>query len=110
MLKILFLAANPLDTNQLQLREEARAIDEALREAEYREQFELETQWAVRVEDLENLRLRYLPHIVHFSGHGSEESAISKSDLRSADLWAANLRGADLTRALSSTYGLAQRL
>lgn len=36
MIKILFLAANPTDTDRLRLDEEVRAIDEALRESEQR--------------------------------------------------------------------------
>jgi hypothetical protein len=70
-IKILFLAANPSDTTQLRLGEESRRIDEALRQAEYRDRFELEQANAVRVADLQGLLLRYRPHIVHFSGHGS---------------------------------------
>ena len=31
MIKILFLAANPIDINELQLQEEGRAIDQVLR-------------------------------------------------------------------------------
>lgn len=79
-LKILFLAANPLATVKLQLDEEARAIDEALRKAEYRDHFELETHWAVRVDDLQGLLLRHKPHIVHFSGHGSADNEIILQD------------------------------
>lgn len=79
-LKILFLAANPLNTGKLQLDEEARAIDEALRKAEYRDRFDLETHWAVRVDDLQGLLLRHQPHIVHFSGHGSAANEIILQD------------------------------
>ncbi|MEM7129821.1 MAG: CHAT domain-containing protein [Chloroflexota bacterium] len=79
-LKILFLAANPLDTDQLQLNEEARSIEEALRKAEYRDRFELETHWAVRVDDLQSLLLQHQPHIVHFSGHGSASHEIILQD------------------------------
>lgn len=70
MIKILFLAANPLDIDRFRLDEEVHAIDEALRRADFRNQFELYSHWAVRVEDLQDLLLRYKPDIVHFSGHG----------------------------------------
>jgi hypothetical protein len=73
---ILFLAANPSDTPILKLDQEVRAMDEALRGAEFRERFELIQHWAVRVGDLETCLLRHRPQIVHFSGHGSSASEI----------------------------------
>lgn len=79
-IKILFLAANPRGTSQLRLDEEVRAIDQALRMAEFRDRFDLIQHWAVRVSDLQALLLRCQPHIVHFSGHGSERSEIVLED------------------------------
>ncbi len=79
-LTILFLAANPLDTNSLQLDEEVRAIDKALRESEYRDWFDLQKHFALRYADLPELLLRYNPHIVHFSGHGSPTGELIFSD------------------------------
>jgi len=75
-IKILFLAANPIDTQPLRLDEEMRAIDRALRAAEFRDRFEIEQEWAVRIGDLQEALLRYEPDIVHFSGHGTESSEI----------------------------------
>lgn len=77
---ILFLAANPQDTNQLTLDEEVRAIDQALRLAEHRDRFELRSHWALRYSDLSGLLLRYKPHIVHFSGHGSASGELAFGD------------------------------
>ena len=68
---ILFLAANPKDTDRLRLDEEVRTIDERLRLAQHRDRFNLEQQWAVRTHDILDAMLRYQPDIVHFSGHGS---------------------------------------
>lgn len=79
---ILFLAANPTDTTRLRLGEESRSIDQALRQTEYRDRFELEQAHAVRVADLQGLLLRYQPHIVHFSGHGSATSETTSSKAR----------------------------
>ncbi|MCL4703890.1 CHAT domain-containing protein [bacterium] len=76
IIKILFLAANPKDTTQLRLDEEMRSIDLALRQSEFRDRFDIEQQWAVRVSDLQSHLLRYKPDIVHFSGHGSEAREI----------------------------------
>lgn len=89
--KILFLAANPTGMAPLQLDHECRAIDQALRSSNLRDRFVLEDHWAVRVSDLQELLLRHEPHIVHFSGHGTEENQIillddeSQGHLVSAD-------------------------
>jgi hypothetical protein len=80
-IKILFLAANPKDTHSLRLDEEIRSIDRALRQAEFRDKFDIEQQWAVRVSDLQDHFLRFTPDIVHFSGHGSSSSEIILEDL-----------------------------
>jgi hypothetical protein len=69
--RILILSANPKDTTQLRLDEEVRNIQAALKRAKNREQFEIITSWAVRVEDLRRALLDHQPAIVHFSGHGS---------------------------------------
>jgi hypothetical protein len=79
-IKILFLAANPTDLTALRLAEEVRAIDEALRMAQYRDDFDLEQLSAVRVNDLQAVLLRHRPHIVHFSGHGSDAGEIYLED------------------------------
>jgi len=69
--KILILSANPKDTDKLRLDEEVRAIEEGLRRARSRDQFEIITKWAVRVDDLRRALLDFEPEIVHFSGHGA---------------------------------------
>lgn len=79
-IRLLFLAANPVDTQPLRLDEEMRAIDNALREAEYRDRFEIAQQWAVRIGDLQTALLRHRPDIVHFSGHGTDSSEIALED------------------------------
>ena len=57
-----------------------RTIDERLRLAQYRDQFNLEQQWAVRTGDILDAMLRYKPDIVHFSGHGSIDGALIFED------------------------------
>lgn len=76
IIKVLFLAANPIDTKPLRLDEEIREIDTAFRQAEYRNRFDIRQHWAVRVMDLQSHLLRHQPDIVHFSGHGSGTSSI----------------------------------
>ena len=68
---ILFWAANPVDTEPLQLGNEIRTIEERLRGSDLRDRFVLQQQWAVRPGDLSEGLLRYIPQIVHFSGHGN---------------------------------------
>jgi len=81
---ILFLAANPKNTDRLRLDEEVRTIDERLRLAQYRDRFNLEQQWAVRTGDILDAMLRYKPDIVHFSGHGSTDGALVFEDASGA--------------------------
>lgn len=81
-IKILFLAANPTDTSALRLGEEIRGIDEKIRKGSDRDAFELIQQHALRVSDLQLVLLRFQPHIVHFSGHGTaSEEIILEDDL-----------------------------
>lgn len=75
-IKILFLSANPRDTNALFLDEEVRAIEERIRATEYRESIEFITKWAVRPDDLLQALNQHRPHVVHFSGHGASSSEI----------------------------------
>jgi hypothetical protein len=78
--KMLFLAANPKDTSQLSLDEEIRGIKQALLQAEFRDKFDVEQEWAVRVSDLQSYLLRHKPDILHFSGHGSLSNEIILQD------------------------------
>ena len=73
--RILFLAANPAGS-QLQLDVESRAIEQKIRSTEHRDSLELVTKWAVRPDDLLEYLNEYRPHVVHFSGHGTEEEQI----------------------------------
>ena len=70
MRTILFLAANPNNSTQLRLGEEARDIEEGLVRSQQREEFKLEQKWAVRPKDIQRAMLDLSPQFVHFSGHG----------------------------------------
>ncbi len=76
MKKILILSANPNDTTKLHLDQEVRSIQDALERAKNREQFQLITELAVRVDDLHRALLDYQPSIVHFCGHGSGSTGL----------------------------------
>jgi hypothetical protein len=70
--RILFLAANPLETDRLRIDEEVREIKQRA--------YELQTEWAVRITHLSLFLLKYEPVIVHFSGHGSPTGDIVLQD------------------------------
>lgn len=75
-MKILFLAANPRGTDQLQLDQEAKKIEDGLERSKLREQFTLVTKWAVDAESLRRAMLKEQPDIVHFSGHGAGDTGL----------------------------------
>ncbi len=75
-IKVLFVASNPLDQNELRLDEEIRAITEKIRASEYRDSVELVSRWAARPNDLLQALNELKPHIVHFSGHGSSNNEL----------------------------------
>jgi CHAT domain len=70
-LRILFLGASPEGAPGLRIDQEVRDIDLVLRQAEFRDRFDLRQQHAVRLSDLQAALLRHRPRIVHFSGHGT---------------------------------------
>ncbi|HEX8243396.1 MAG TPA: CHAT domain-containing protein, partial [Longimicrobium sp.] len=79
-IKILFLAADPRDTQRLRLGEEARAISEAIRRGEERDALEFASEWAVRTGDVQAALQRHQPQIVHFSGHADRTGGIYLED------------------------------
>ena len=77
---ILILAANPKDTPRLRLDEEVREIDNGLRRARKRDEFNLKQLWAPRPKDIRRAMLDYKPNIVHFCGHGEGAEGIAFED------------------------------
>ncbi len=75
---ILFLAANPVDTDPLRLGEEVRDIKASLRQSTHRDRFQVQDEWAVRIEDLRRALLRHKdkPLILHFAGHGQGDAIV----------------------------------
>ena len=67
---VLIVSASPLDQDRLRLGAEVRDIRHALQRSRNREQWTIESNEAVRVDDLRRALLDYSPAIVHFSGHG----------------------------------------
>jgi hypothetical protein len=79
-LRILFLAANPLETKRLRLDEEVRTIQDRLRGSPLADRISISSAWAVRVRDLARLLREQSPDVVHFSGHASPGGIIVESD------------------------------
>lgn len=75
-IKILYLAANPLDTGHLRLQEEARELQERIRLGPRREDFEVIHCLAARPRDLLRALQEVQPHVIHFSGHGNYDKQI----------------------------------
>jgi hypothetical protein len=78
--KILFLSANPTSTSRLGLDEEIRAITEKIRASAHRDLVEVVSYWAVRPDDLLQALNEHEPHVIHFSGHGSNADEIILND------------------------------
>ncbi|MDR7151614.1 Skp family chaperone for outer membrane proteins [Hydrogenophaga palleronii] len=79
---VLFLAANPIDQQQLRLDEEARSIAEIIKKTRHRDSVKFESCWAVRPIDVLQALNEFAPAIVHFSGHGSVSDEIVFQDSR----------------------------
>lgn len=80
MITILFLAADPRNLSRLRLGRELQDIQESLRMAGLRENFDVHTRMATKPRDLSQALLDVRPQIVHFSGHGAETGAIFLED------------------------------
>jgi CHAT domain/Effector-associated domain 7 len=80
--KILILSANPQSASELLLSKEVREIEQGLKLAKRRDEFEIISKWAVRPEDIRRALLDYEPEIVHFCGHGTgDRGLVLENDL-----------------------------
>ena len=86
MIKILFLGASPIDEVRLRIDEEVREIENGLKLATLRDQFELKTQWAITTKSLQQSILDENPTIVHFSGHGHTSGIAVEDSLGNSKL------------------------
>ncbi|HWB03607.1 MAG TPA: CHAT domain-containing protein [Verrucomicrobiales bacterium] len=66
----LIVSASPLDQDRLRLGAEFRDIRHALDRSRNREEWKIESNQAVTVDDLRRALLDFRPAILHFSGHG----------------------------------------
>jgi CHAT domain len=79
-LRILILAANPVDTDELALKAEHRLLRNKMRANAKVGNCELWFEWAARLEDLKARLASYRPHVIHFAGHGSVEGICFEDD------------------------------
>ena len=78
-IKILFLSACPKDQAIIRYDEEIHAIEEALERSPFKNSC-LKPQLAIRSDELASSIMKHKPNIVHFSGHGNEDSEIILKD------------------------------
>ena len=75
-IKILFLAANPFDTEPLDLDKEVDAITKELDRKGTKDKFVFVKKMDVKANNISLHFLEEKPDIVHFSGHGSKANEI----------------------------------
>lgn len=75
-LRLLCLCAAPLHAERLKADLEVKQIDGRLLYSEHRSRWELIPEWAVTLEDLSKVLLRYQPAVIHFTGHGTPEGKL----------------------------------
>ena len=93
MLRILMLAANPIDRNRLALTEEYRLLRGKLFDNIDAGSCDLRVEWAARAADLKRALRETQPHIVHFSGHGGDEHiSLEDEERKSRPLSKTNLQ------------------
>ncbi|MCB1949279.1 MAG: CHAT domain-containing protein [Burkholderiales bacterium] len=78
---VLIVSASPLDQDRLRLNAEFRDIRHALQRSRNREEWTIESNEAVTVDDLRRALLDFRPSIVHFSGHGGGSSGLCFEDV-----------------------------
>lgn len=71
-LRILILAANPLNTPRLRLETEHRVLRNRMHANVEAGTCEIHVEWAARLEEVQDALKTYRPHVVHFAGHGDE--------------------------------------
>lgn len=92
-MKILFVAAGPLDEDRLRLDAEYRDVRSRLRASSARDQIVMEAAFAARATDLIDEINRLRPTILHFAGHGSDSAIVLEKADGSADLVPSSLLG-----------------
>lgn len=77
---VLVVSASPIDQDRLRLSAEIRDIRQALQRSRNREDWVIESNEAVTVDDLRRALLDFHPEVVHFSGHGGGSGGLCFED------------------------------
>src|ERR1041385_2228216 len=80
VLRILILAANPIDTNELALKAEHRLLRNKLADNAELGNCELLFEWSARLPDLLLKVATHKPHVLHFAGHGTRDGICLEDD------------------------------
>jgi nucleoside phosphorylase len=83
---ILFLAANPIHMSMRALGRECLAIERELMLTPGRDELELQSRWAVTVDDVMRYMLQLQPAVVHFTGVGNAQGLLLEDELGRAQL------------------------
>jgi hypothetical protein len=78
--RILFLAANPVNTTPLDLEEEMRAVEKEIRGTRCRDKITFSGHHAVRPDDLIRYVREEKPDVLHFIGHGTSDGIALRDD------------------------------
>lgn len=81
---LLIVSASPLDQDRLRLGAEVRDIRHALQRSRNREDWKIESNEAITVDDLRRALLDHQPTVLHFSGHGGGHGGLCFEDANGA--------------------------
>ncbi len=79
-LRVLLLAANPVDHDLLALGQEERLIEDELRAPAVARRVRLESAWSVTAEDFVEQLETFKPQVLHYSGHGNAQGELVLRD------------------------------
>lgn len=79
-IRILFLAANPKQTDRLAQNDELKKIQTQLSSTMVGEKFDISAEWSVTKETLPDIIADYNPHVIHFTGHGIDSGELIFED------------------------------
>lgn len=101
-LNVLFLAAAPLNGSSLRLDQEARDMKEKIKLVDKpKVSILINHEWAVRVDQLQDILLNQKPAILHFSGHGGGNAICFEDNVGNA----ADVSGTDFAELLKLAGG-----
>jgi CheY-like chemotaxis protein len=77
---LLFLGANPPNTRELRIRDEHSRIMEELANDKKEHEYNVLTEFYAKASDWQEILITQRPHIIHFSGHGTNQGLGNAAD------------------------------